>query len=81
VRKFWEDDLHKNTRATYVTEGGEKGVYVSWTYSDKTPNEAIRGDTSGSFHPYPEEWGKGEWTAETTADAKQMAVDFASGVS
>lgn len=27
------------------------------------------------------ETGRGEWTAETTADARQMALDFAEGVS
>lgn len=32
------------------------------------------------FEIYPE-WGKGEWTAETLDDAKQMAIDFAKGVS
>jgi hypothetical protein len=32
------------------------------------------------FEPYPE-WGKGEWEAKTIEDAKQMAIDFAKGVS
>jgi len=30
---------------------------------------------------YPSEFGRGEWTAKTTADARQMAIDFASSVS
>ncbi len=30
---------------------------------------------------YPKEFGKGEWTAETVADAKQMACDFVESVS
>lgn len=29
----------------------------------------------------PLSWGKGEWVAETLEDAKQMAIDFACGVS
>ena len=33
------------------------------------------------FSKYPEKWGKGEWTAKTIEDAKQMAVDFARSVS
>ena len=30
---------------------------------------------------FPDTWGKGEWIAETLEDAKQMAIDFANGVS
>ena len=37
--------------------------------------------TNEQFNAYPAEWGKGEWTAETLEDAKQMAADFAEGVS
>jgi hypothetical protein len=33
------------------------------------------------FSEYPEKWGKGEWTAKTIEDAKQMAIDFARSVS
>lgn len=33
------------------------------------------------WDPYPETWGKGDWSAETLEDAKQMAIDFAHGVS
>lgn len=29
----------------------------------------------------PEVWGKGEWEAKTMQDARQMASDFAEGVS
>jgi len=37
--------------------------------------------SSEQFEPYPDNWGKGEWTAYTLNDAKQMAKDFAEGVS
>lgn len=33
------------------------------------------------FEPYPEIWGRGEWTADTLEDAKQMAIDFANSIS
>ena len=33
------------------------------------------------WYPYPDVWGKGEWTAKTMEDAKEMAIDFANGVS
>lgn len=36
---------------------------------------------SKHFHPYLTYGGKGEWTAKTLEDAKQMAIDFADGVS
>lgn len=34
-----------------------------------------------TFYEYPDKWGKGEWVAETIEDARQMAIDFADGVS
>jgi len=37
--------------------------------------------TNEHFHAYPKVWGKGAWTAVTLDDAKQMASDFAEGVS
>jgi hypothetical protein len=33
------------------------------------------------FTPYPKVWGRGCWTALTLDDAKEMAIDFAKGVS
>jgi len=35
----------------------------------------------GHTHEYLAEYGKGEWKAQTLEDAKQMAIDFAMGVS
>jgi hypothetical protein len=58
----------------------EHGVWVRWTYSNKIPNEDLRGKINGVFSGYPEKWGRGEWTARNNADAKQMAIDFAEGV-
>ena len=42
---------------------------------------ADRDYTRSIFTPYPEQYGKGEWIAETLGDAKQMAIDFSGGVS
>ena len=60
----------------------ENGKWYGWSH------RAIFGFAIGSTckegdcHYLPEsEGGRGEWTAQTVADAKQMAVDFASGVS
>lgn len=77
--EFYEavDGSNELTKKTY----GDLiyGVHVKWIYTDDTPNEKLRGTEGGNFAPYPK-FGKGEWTAETMEDAKQMAIDFADGV-
>ena len=79
---FWEDsEYHVYTIAEESEENGVPGVSVSWEYNNKVPNTQLRGTISGCFIPFPEKYGKGEWTAKTLADAKQMAIDFAQGVS
>jgi len=57
------------------------GVIVTYTYNDKVPNKSIRGTTYANFSPFPKKWGKGEWTAKTMEEAKEMAIDFAESVS
>lgn len=80
---FWSDEYRLNTTATLSKdEEGKACIDVKWTYSDDPeliPNENIRGIV-GEFRTYPpEEFGRGEWTARTLDDAKQMAIDFAIG--
>lgn len=41
----------------------------------------IKSGTIEHIERYPKEFGKGEWTAATLEDAKEMAIDFADGVS
>ena len=80
---FWAGDLSHasdDKKAEIVEQHGEKGVLVTYTYDDKVPNKSLRGTLYENFSPFPEEWGKGEWTAKTLEDAKQMAIDFADGV-
>ena len=85
--RFWGDldmdgDTHKtNPIAEEGTQDGKLGIWVRYIYDDKVPNEKMRGQISGVFSEYPANWGKGEWTAKTIEDAKQMAIDFARGVS
>jgi len=81
ILRFWSDDDHLDIRGEETREDGVLGVRVSWTYSDSIPNMAIHGTTGGAFWAYPEEWGRGEWTAKTLEDAKQMAIDFAEDIS
>ena len=79
--KFWDDDSHLNIDATHVTEENVDGVCVTWLYGNKIPNKVLRNTCSSTFTPYPDTYGKGEWTAKTLEDAKQMAIDFACSVS
>lgn len=64
-----------------VNSDGERGVEIVGTYSDVTPNEKLRGKPYSLFRPYPKVFGRGEWVAETLDDARQMAIDYADGVS
>ena len=52
------------------------GAYFKYWYRNK------KGDKIESFswEPYPEKWGKGEWTAKTLEEAKEMAIDFARAI-
>lgn len=82
--RFWTEgeDYKRNPRVLeFQNENGVKGAYVTWTYSNETPNENLIDKTDGIFSAFPEKWGKGEWTAEKLEDAKQMAIDFARSVS
>ena len=56
----------------------ELGVLIRYETTFKDPNQ---GYYSTQFRPYPEEWGRGEWTAKSLDDAKQMAIEFSRGVS
>ena len=80
--RFWEDEKYhvETTAKEFVDHDGANGVLVSYTYNDKVKNEKLRGSMSSVFTQYPDEFGKGEWTAKTLDDAKQMAIDFADGV-
>lgn len=74
--EFWTDDFHTNVTARVSMPGL---IHVSWDYTDKVPNEKLRGAISGVDVSY--ELGRGEWVAKTMEDAKQMAIDFHEGVS
>ena len=80
--RFWDDENHVKTTGKEVRdENGLDCVYVSWEYDNIVKNKKLRGTVSGSFMYYPDNFGKGEWTAKTLEDAKQMAIDFAEDVS
>ena len=83
--RFWSDERRLNTTAELSKdEEGKPCFDVAWLNTDDPeliPNEKRRGKIFGVRHYPPEQFGKGEWTATTLEDAKQMAVDFAEGVS
>ena len=74
--RFWSGDNHLNVHGEHKGDG----VYIEWEYDHSIPNEKMRGQISGSHQQYPDEYGKGEWAAESLNDARQMAIDFANGV-
>lgn len=80
-KRFWSGKNHINVSAIEDTQDGVKGIQVNWEYDNLTPNKKIRGTISGVFTPYPDEYGHGEWTAKSLEEARQMAIDFAEGVS
>ena len=76
------DDTHKiDASVNEITQDGKLGVVVNYTYDDKVLNKVMRGQITSVFEPYPMVWGKGEWSANTLEQAKEMAIDFAKGVS
>ena len=78
---FWLNDDYENVRCTgLLLKGDEQFFKIVWEYKNSTPNKALHGTSGGSDH-FITPLGRGEWTAETMADAKQMAKDFNEGVS
>ena len=75
---FWCGENHINVKGKII---GSQTIEVSWTYDDKTPNKALRGSISSVNWHFNKKFGRGEWTAKTMEDAKEMAVDFNEGVS
>ncbi len=79
--RFWTEDAHEDVMGEFATEGGNPGVNITWRYANTVPNPKLRGTITAVFQLFPSKWGRGEWTAATMVDARQMAVDFARGVS
>jgi len=76
---FWREDNRKDVSVNKVKDGE---LWVSWSYSDTMEAGKFRGQIGGVDWQYdPNNFGRGEWVAETMRDAKQMAIDFNEGVS
>lgn len=74
--EWWGSEFYSDS-SVMMTDKGVEGVFK---YGYDVPNEDLRGTTKKQFEVYPE-FGRGEWEAESLEDAKQMAIDFARGVS
>jgi hypothetical protein len=80
--RFWTEDDHEDVRANLAEdEEGRPYHEIIWRYSNKVPNEKIRGQITSARHYPPEQFGRGEWVAKTLDDARKMALDFAESVS
>ena len=78
---FWSD-ADKLFIHHYIEENNkhERLLIIEWTWSDSVPNVKIRGTKDTYEQVIPSVFGRGEWTAETLDDAKQMAIDFADNI-
>lgn len=73
---FWVNYEYHNS---YSYELKDDKLIIISPYNDK--NKTLRGTIYTHESYIPKKWGKGEWVAKTMDDAKQMAIDFARGVS
>lgn len=79
---FWTSEYKKDVRGFRSEDDeGNPCVRVRWNYRSDVPSEKLRTRSGAALMYPPEEWGRGEWTAKTLDDAKQMAIDFAEDVS
>ena len=77
---FWHDEkYHTLTMAKRIAYDKLRIYFI---YSNKVPNKKLRSQIGAVDHYFnPNNFGKGEWVAETMQDAYQMACDFSEGVS
>ena len=95
LKGFWEHGVPRqgggsNAHMTFtttienvrfdVTVDGVLGLVYNQIGTCSDPNGPCL-SAIDSFEPYPVPWGRGEWTAHTIDDAKEMAVAFARSVS
>jgi len=73
---FWKDEYHENVR-TNIKDGV---CYTEWDYTKDVPNKSLRSNIGGCENQIPDDWGKGEWKANTIEEAFEMATDFADSV-
>lgn len=80
---FYCDSLERinvvASEKTHLDENNVECFKLSWDYTDKY--KETRNNLITSMDVQVGKFGRGEWTAKNTNDTKQMAIDFADGVS
>ena len=81
LKDFYSSEYHDIEALETQVSPERPGILIRFHYNDKVPNPELQNSVTSTFHEFPDKWGRGEWTAKTMADAKQMAIDFARGIS
>ena len=74
LKDWYSDDMYENL----VIQERVRDIYISYDIIQKTTGKVM---SSQRAEPLDIEYGRGEWTAQSIDDAKQMAIDFAESVS
>lgn len=84
---FWRDEETQNWIRYFIEYMDDnvalttfKILVIEYEYNDVVPNKSLHGTIGRKIERIPETFGRGEWTAETLDDAKQMAIDFADNI-
>ena len=97
IKSWYNDEMYSNLKITEKENGIEivydiipKNINENYfVYTNKFTTEmkytALINENSQystkTFKKFPNNYGKGEWSAKTLDDAKEMAIDFANSVS
>lgn len=79
-KNIWFDKEYHDKKTLEIKEFKNK-VIMTVNYNDKVPNKDLRGTIDKYEAIFPKKWGKGEWTAKTLEDAKEMAEIFSENIS
>ena len=80
IRYWTSDNDGTEVRIQNRTDKGFDLAITMYHESVEHPGEKVNGQEYIWPYRYPKEYGRGEWTAETMEDAKQMAMDFAENI-
>lgn len=74
LEMWYSDEMYKNLKLS----SEPLGVRVYHEIHQKGTGKIF---TFNELEAYPDVWGRGEWVAKNLDDAREMAIDFARGVS
>jgi hypothetical protein len=70
-------EIKPNQKVDLDDSGDRTVLTITTRYNNEVPIESRRNTINHDHFVVPETFGRGEWTAQTLEDAKQMAIDFA----